>query len=265
MADEIAILAAPGKLLAQGSPVSLKSRLGEGYVVPVTFASSAYSTNPFEKSVIPASRIEILQRIRQIAADSEITVSSAESATYLLRSGDVRVVAEVLDMLEAEKDALGIEGYDVHGATLEEIFLRLMATESENTDDSREAKDDKDKSEFDGQFESTPSPTVLPLTFATEEMPLTDGIQISPWAQALVMIRKRWLIHRRSWMTPLCMVIVSICGPCVPLFFMSQRSQHCNLNHKIETGSPLYLPTALPIQLFLNKTDRPTCSAKQAT
>ena len=39
LADHIAILAAPGKLVASGSPVALKTNLGQGYNIQVTFDS----------------------------------------------------------------------------------------------------------------------------------------------------------------------------------------------------------------------------------
>ena len=38
LADNIAVLAAPGKLVANGTPVTLKTSLGEGYSVQVKFS-----------------------------------------------------------------------------------------------------------------------------------------------------------------------------------------------------------------------------------
>ena len=40
LADEIAVVAAPGRLVASGSPVNLKSTLGEGYTMKVTYKTT---------------------------------------------------------------------------------------------------------------------------------------------------------------------------------------------------------------------------------
>ena len=61
LADTIAVLAAPGKLVAHGTPVSLKSSLGEGYTVNVSF-----NVHPQEKSS-SAHQGELLGRIRTLA------------------------------------------------------------------------------------------------------------------------------------------------------------------------------------------------------
>ena len=58
LADTIAVLAAPGKLVAHGTPVSLKSSLGEGYTVNVSF-----NVHPQEKSS-SAHQGELLGRIQ---------------------------------------------------------------------------------------------------------------------------------------------------------------------------------------------------------
>ncbi|KAG2043689.1 hypothetical protein BDR03DRAFT_978110 [Suillus americanus] len=64
LADKIAILAAPGKLVAEGTPVALKSNLEQGYSVQVMFDSPDLA----EKN-LPT---ETLDRIRQICPQCSI-------------------------------------------------------------------------------------------------------------------------------------------------------------------------------------------------
>jgi ATP-binding cassette, subfamily A (ABC1), member 3 len=120
LGDHIAILGAPGKLLANGSPVTLKRDLGEGYTVQVLFEHSRLA----EKSEIPSQ--ELLQRIQTIIPETHLTMPSLYIASYHLRNKDTAQVEKVLQLLENEKNQFHVASYDVLGTTIENIFLDLM-------------------------------------------------------------------------------------------------------------------------------------------
>jgi ABC-type multidrug transport system ATPase subunit len=71
LADNIAILAAPGKLVAEGTPVALKSNLGQGYSVQVMFDFPDLND---KNSPHPPS--DTLDRIRQVSPHCSMTLSS---------------------------------------------------------------------------------------------------------------------------------------------------------------------------------------------
>ncbi|KAF8204239.1 hypothetical protein K438DRAFT_1757492 [Mycena galopus ATCC 62051] len=85
LADNIAILAAPGKLVASGSPVALKRDLGEGYTVQVSLSLS----DSLEKTGPPT---ELLQRIRTLAPYTHMSLASLHQPLYHLKSKDTVVV-----------------------------------------------------------------------------------------------------------------------------------------------------------------------------
>src|SRR4030088_2098311 len=71
LADQIVILDAPGKLVAQGTPVALKRELGKGYSLQVTFDAALDA----EKADL--ARSELLQRIRPSAPLAQANYLSA--------------------------------------------------------------------------------------------------------------------------------------------------------------------------------------------
>ncbi|EJU01079.1 hypothetical protein DACRYDRAFT_16428 [Dacryopinax primogenitus] len=87
------ILAAPGKLLATGSPVHLKLTLGDGYIINLHRASEA---------------------------------EDEKGHVIRLNSKEPGAVARVLRIIEDRKIELGITRYDVHASSLEDVFLGLM-------------------------------------------------------------------------------------------------------------------------------------------
>jgi ATP-binding cassette subfamily A (ABC1) protein 3 len=211
LADDIAILAAPGKLVAEGTPVALKLDLGQGYSVQVTFDFSNFSEKDF-----PHPPSEILHRIRQVSPHCSMSLSSPGQASYHLRSKDPVVVTKILQLLD-------IASYDVLGTSIEDIFLDLMARETP-------------RASFDGAEETSDSVSepILPDLSDYPSAPgkavlkLTDGRPRSPFSQTLTIFYKRALIARRSWMVPLLVVLVSVCGACIPIvFFLSGQPATC--------------------------------------
>ncbi|KAG8700285.1 hypothetical protein FRC11_013061, partial [Ceratobasidium sp. 423] len=227
LADDIAILAAPGKLLAQGSPVSLKSRLGEGYVVTVSTDAS------------PESVLNVIRTRAPHAAQDP-----CDQGAYILHTKNAKVVGEVLDALESKKKELGIEGYDVRGTSMEAIFLGLMGTtDTEEVVEFDELAAVQSKDGANPELGRKLSRTGLYPTDATP-LPLSDGRKTSPLRQALTGFHKRCLILRRSWLTYALMVIIALAGACVPLIFLADRSDTCTFLEDVEYTQPLYLPFA---------------------
>ncbi|KAG8774772.1 hypothetical protein FRC12_001832 [Ceratobasidium sp. 428] len=227
LADDIAILAAPGKLLAQGSPVALKSKLGQGYVVHVTRSDS--------KSIASSSD-PILSTIRTHAPLA--APDDTELNAYVLHSKSPQVVGRVLNALEERKVELGLEGYDVRGTTMEAIFLELMG----------HGRDGGEVPERDELAAVQSRASSVPVPVRREDhgpLALSDGRKTSPLRQALTGFHKRTLILKRSWLSYALMVIIAVAGACVPLIFMQDRADTCSFEEDIEFSNPLYLPGAL--------------------
>ncbi|KAG8699081.1 hypothetical protein FRC09_006845 [Ceratobasidium sp. 395] len=238
LADEIAILAAPGKLLAQGSPVLLKSQLGEGYSVHVTRTKSA-----------PLSSHHSIFSV--IQAHAPLAGPDDEPETYVLNTKDPSVVGQVLDALEAQKEELGIASYDVKGTTMETVFLKLLGAEDVVGTTSLDLSKSKSPSTESLNSDSAESEETLlgnapalGFTEKTEPLALSDGRKTSPFRQALTGFHKRALILRRSWFTYLLMIVIALTGTCVPLIFVRGRTNTCALAQGVDQAYPLYLPAA---------------------
>ncbi|KAI0327677.1 P-loop containing nucleoside triphosphate hydrolase protein [Cubamyces sp. BRFM 1775] len=227
LADTIAVLAAPGKLVAHGTPVALKSSLGEGYTVNVSFRQEG---EDYEKHGA-GQQTELLDRIRTIAPLTYTTSSAPHEVSYHLKLKDAAVVQEVLSLVEDNQDAHGVASYSVFGTSIEDIFLGLMH------DDMRGEEKELEKS---GSAE-TPSLSASP-TPTPPVLELTNGRRRSPLSQALTIFHKRVLIARRSWLTPCLALLVGIAGSCVPIFFLSNRAQTCVRTFRSVPTTPLYLP-----------------------
>ncbi|KIM38139.1 hypothetical protein M413DRAFT_420628 [Hebeloma cylindrosporum] len=216
LADQIVILTPPGKVLASGSPVALKRDLGDGYTIQVMFPSP----DDFEKQDSSLVQ-EILEKIRAIAPLAFLSTPSPTHVLYHLKTRDSHIVGRVLGMLDGEVHMKRITSYEILGSTIEDIFLELMA---EN--------EVKDESSMD---------TLVPLAKPTL-LDLPNGRPVSPLVQAFTIFHKRVLIARRSWLSPLIMIIVAVAGSCIPLVFIAGQQQQCGERFYSSSATPLYLP-----------------------
>ncbi|KAJ7083365.1 hypothetical protein B0H15DRAFT_785012 [Mycena belliarum] len=205
LADHIAILAAPGKLVASGSPVSLKRDIGDGYTVQVSVLSE-----DSEKT-----SVELLQRVRTVAPLAHMSFGASHQPLYHLKSKDTNVVDRVLQLLDSETEEYGIISYDVLGTSIEDIFLKLMKNEDSNSDGAGAEK-----------HTSTPR---APSTEKAQPVALrlANGRRTSPFRQALTIFHKRFIIFRRSWLTPFLAVLIAIAGSAIPLVFLAGRPRSC--------------------------------------
>ncbi|KAJ6525396.1 hypothetical protein B0H19DRAFT_1214941 [Mycena capillaripes] len=211
LADHIAILAAPGKLVASDSPVALKTDLGKGYTVQATLVAPAMDEN--------GPLAELLRQIRAIAPNARMSLDSPRRPLFHLETQDPAVVGRVLALLDAQSAAYGIVSYDVLGATIEDIFLDVMtrnlgpvpaAPVSSAGPVEESATRATSAAELVPKTELHPGPQVhnTPATI----LHLADGKPISPLRQSLTIFYKRVLIFRRSWLAPLLGIGIAVAG-----------------------------------------------------
>ncbi|RPD82722.1 P-loop containing nucleoside triphosphate hydrolase protein [Lentinus tigrinus ALCF2SS1-7] len=232
LADTIAVLAAPGKLVAHGTPVSLKSSLGEGYTVNVTF-----NVDNQEKSS-SSHQGELLGRIRVFAPLAYPTSSTPNEVSYHLKLKEPPEVQKVFELVENNREMYGVASYSVMGTSIEDIFLGLM-----HDDTPSEDKHPEDKELEKTGSSATPSLDHTPRS--TPPLQLTNGRRRSPLSQALTIFHKRVLIAKRSWLTPCLAVLVAVAGSCIPIFFLSGRAtQTCVTKFRTVPQTSLYLPAS---------------------
>ncbi|KAI3622160.1 nod factor export atp-binding protein i [Moniliophthora roreri] len=236
LADHIAILAAPGKLVAQGTPVALKRDLGEGYTIQVTFDAPVFAEkDPFSSDT--SSSGALLRQIQAHAPRTHISVTSTHQASYHLKAKDPVVVEKVLQMLEENKRKFALTSYDVLGTTIEDIFLDLMRKNELATDGEKRPSTGDSESLSVGSVQAPPEKFSSPLALAS-------GKATSPLLQAFTIFYKRWLISKRSWLTPVLAVLVAIAGSCIPLVFVRRLPPTCVRTFRNSTTLPLFLPVS---------------------
>ncbi|RDB29443.1 ABC transporter A family member 2 [Hypsizygus marmoreus] len=235
LADHIAVLAAPGRLIAEGSPVALKRDLGEGYSVHVSFKPSSN-----DEKDLDSPRDQLLKKIRLIAPHAHTSAPSPHQVFYHLKTRDAVVVGDILQLLDSDKAIYGISSYDVFGTTIEDIFLDLMTKNEgfEGSDDSDKLSKDTNSNTLDVLEKEEPNVMIL-----------ASGRPMSPLRQALTIFHKRCLIARRSWLTPVLTILVAVAGATIPLVFIRGRNQNCLRTFRNSTDFPLYLPSS-PIVPF---------------
>jgi len=232
LADHIAILDAPGKLVAEGIPVALKSNLGQGYSIQVIF--NVPDMNEKESRNLPS---ETLDHIREVFPHCSMSLSSLSQASYHLKSRDSVVVEKVLQLLDDAREARCIASYDVFGTSIEDIFLDLMAHRTHSASPDGTDKSPGRVSELDIQ-----DLIEHPSAASNAVLELTTGRHCSSLSQGLTIFHKRALIARKSWFIPVLTVLTAVCGACIPVFFLSGRPATCITNFDNEIVNPLYFP-----------------------
>ena len=219
MADEIAVLAAPGRLVAHGRPVNLKSTLGEGYTMKVAYHIPSASALTASSGLVKA--------MHSIAPDAYISVAGPNELAYHLKTTDPGIVRQILDLVEHEKANYRIASYAVSATSIEDIFLELMH--------AAEAQDDKDEDE------DVPDVPELP----GGKLELTTGTRRSVFGQALTIFHKRVLIARRSWLSILIALAIVLIAPTVTLTYLPAERAACAVQTTDEPPDSLFLPASL--------------------
>ncbi|OAX34727.1 hypothetical protein K503DRAFT_803350 [Rhizopogon vinicolor AM-OR11-026] len=106
LTDKMAILDAPGKLVAEGTPVALKHKSNFG----------TFRIHHRKLWIVFARCLPICS----------MSLSSPSQASYHLKSKDPVVVEKVPQLLHDEHKTLRVASYDVLGTSIEDIFLHLF-------------------------------------------------------------------------------------------------------------------------------------------
>ncbi|KAH6912539.1 nod factor export ATP-binding protein I [Coprinopsis sp. MPI-PUGE-AT-0042] len=235
LADQIAILASPGKLVASGSPVSLKNSSGEGYSISITLHEGVVS------SATPA---DLHRAVQGVAPAAQVKSTSDTQFVYLLQTKDTGIVRSVLNLLDSGREMYNIASYDILGTTLEDIFLDVMAKngipavvapEEGDADDTEDHAQEARATADDGEDDAAAS------------FELGHGRPVSPFRQALTIFHKRCLVARRSWLSPLITITVAVAGSCIPLLLIVNYTPSCTRDlQEYETrANPMFVPAIL--------------------
>lgn len=218
LADNIAVLAAPGKLVAEGTPVSLKHQHGEGYGIQVTF----------EKDSAPTHQENLLEELRTFSPQAYSTQLFPGTLLYRLASRESSAMRDVLEFLDSASAEYKVDTYDVIGPSIEDVFLQLMRKNDPSSEKHALDSVDTVKSESEGSV-----------------MKLTNSRPTNVWKQAATIFYKRLLVVRKSWFTPLAMLLVAVFGSCIPLVFLdNNRAPACGTPLRNATSNSIYLPTS---------------------
>ncbi|KAF8709133.1 P-loop containing nucleoside triphosphate hydrolase protein, partial [Rhizoctonia solani] len=120
LADHVSIMTAPGRIVARGSPVMLKTGHSQGYVVTCTFDNST------QQSLDARRHQPVLIAVRRHAPSAVMLNGGQEDDGISLRTHNPRVVSQVLRLLERDKRRLGLRSFDIRATTLSDVFLKLM-------------------------------------------------------------------------------------------------------------------------------------------
>lgn len=240
LGDEIAILKAPGRLLAVDSPVGLKTRQGRGFVLAVQNSGEPGAD---------ARALAVLDKLR--AVQPGISMHSVRGqhlfSTGTNHVGKARELARILQGIRHRDPSFH---YTVGSTTLEDVFIDLNHRAG---DKFGAAGDDGDlESPFSGMGRDVSGP---PSTLAESKggdiemqisrggkaaLYLTPGEKRAWWRSgaemAATVLHKRFLVFRRSWFIPLAAIIGITLGATVPLVFMKGRSPSCTPVVKTEEG-----------------------------
>lgn len=217
MADQIAVLAAPGRLIAADTPVALKYSKGDGYSVHIHTSAG-----------FPQTKATLLQRIQSIHPAATYSTDAGRSIFHL-HSKSTSQVSQVLRLVEDSKQELGIISYDAVGTSIEDIFLDLLEKE--------EVAADSEKPPTAGAF---------------SQLQLSDGRARSPWGQATTIFYKRCLVMRRSWLGLFLALAVGISGAWWPIRFVTGPVTQCGrVEFPADFSSPVWPPYLSNSSIFV--------------
>ncbi|BEI81402.1 hypothetical protein CcaverHIS002_0205620 [Cutaneotrichosporon cavernicola] len=231
LGDEIAILKAPGRLLAVDSPVGLKTRLGHGFILAVDDA----------RSTAPQTALEILDALR--VHDPNINMHATKGRhLYTTGSDDVNNVRTLARVLAQKRARDPHMRYTVGSTTLEDVFIDLNRAAGDEDESSRPLP------AFSHDASSAPSETdkagdiEMQVSQANVggQLSLTPGGRRAWWRvgaeMAASVVHKRLWILRRAWLIPVAAVVAITLGATVPMVFMKGKAPTCEPITKTEEG-----------------------------
>ena len=230
----VAILQAPGRLLALDNPVALKTTLGRGFTVSVN------------ESRPDLSLLATLQQDAPAVTNREFRGKQL----YLTGSTDIELVRKLVEKVSLDRSTNEHDyGFQVNSASLEEVFLDLNAekTPSSSTTPSLLVADGSSadgEKELEGHSRASAHPAIGGLKSAP--LSLSPGRHRHPLAAVFIdawtIVRKRLIVLRRAWLMPLIAIVIVLAAVAIPLFFLDGRVQTCAFTLRQRRSVPFTYP-----------------------
>ncbi|GMF11425.1 unnamed protein product [Phytophthora lilii] len=191
LGDRIAILA-DGQLRCAGSSLFLKNRFGAGYNLTMIKVSDGscdvQQIETFLKKYVPG--------VKRLS-------SSGSELVFQLPTASSEAFPSMLEQLDAEIHALGVQQYGISVTTLEEVFLRI----SQEIDEQQQHEADPRELMLPA-LERKPSASVLGRSTSLKLVPAGSAVNLPPtlppisepsmWTQYLALTKKRFQIAKRD-------------------------------------------------------------------
>lgn len=226
LGDEIAILQAPGKLLAVDSPVELKTRLGRGFHVAVDDAPGVNAE-------------DVLNLLRR--DDEDVTMRSVKGRhLFGTGSNSVTVIRGLVRRLEHARRENPRIRYQVGSTTLEQVFIDLNSGSLEQTPTAMSKVSISRDEDIEMQ---------IPFrnhAFGSKQIYLSSPRPLPWWRRGVDMawtvVRKRFMIFRRAWLLPVAAVVAVVLVGAIPVVFMKGRTDTCAISTETKGLQELTYP-----------------------
>ena len=226
LSDAIAMLS-HGKLVAEGSAISLKRRYGRGSTLRITCLRDA---------VLPQKAV--LDHVQRLVPDAHAVSVSKVEMEILLPTTDTDLVYRVLTAVDDVRGDLSIDSVDVSGPTLDDVFLTLMrASELEHSRSSSAASSTLQLVEMDNLGKSgetlrtaavapgststsifdTPSPAA-----AAAELELSGGRPTNTREQIASVLKKRLMVLKTNPWPQVSSIVVGVMAIAISLVFLTR-------------------------------------------
>ena len=194
------------------------------------------------------------------------------------------MVHDILEGIQQEQEAGRVKSYSVTNTSMEDVFLTLMtanerrspdfgpkksldelhglmddsASQIEYSSPGNTLKSTRSNGDFSHKTHSRGfSSFSLPMLSydSAPVLALTNGRPKSVFGQAWTVFYKRCLIARRSWLSPLLMILITLAGSAIPLWFLqSLAAPTCIQPFKQSSSVQLYVPQS-PLVWAMSKTE----------
>mmetsp|Transcript_4477 Transcript_4477/g.10555 ORF Transcript_4477/g.10555 Transcript_4477/m.10555 type:complete len:2546 (+) Transcript_4477:319-7956(+) len=229
LSDRVAVMKG-GKLTCCGSPIFLKEGFGLGYSMTVVLEPPAAEgdeeggpANTSEND-FPKKRENVLAFLNDRIPNTTIVRTSGKEVTFRFPQGSEASFPSTFDDIEINKEDLGIGAYGIQNSSLEEVFLQLAeSTSDEVGEESSEVEE-----------ESSPS----------GEETSDDGVyngeysHLSPLGQIGLLYGKRLAIQRRDKKGACFAIIVPVLVIALVLVILMLEPPH--VSGRLETNPSMF-------------------------
>ncbi|ORX93119.1 P-loop containing nucleoside triphosphate hydrolase protein [Basidiobolus meristosporus CBS 931.73] len=238
LGDRIAIMCY-GRLQCIGSSLFLKANYGVGYTLTVVKTNATTQT----------TNVEILTRVRRLIPEAISTSDSGAESVIMIPTNCNREIPALLRFLKSNGRSMGIADYGISGASLQDVFLRIM---NQNYNQEKgvyssefiRLHDNEDPYEMHAPYgrKNTMSPGMIRGS--------TNFFQ--QWRAVVI---KRAMIARRRWVMAISPIIITLflCG--IGTLILSREQYSCSPKDA-STKKLSFLPTDLTYSSFIKQTDR---------